>query len=419
MGFATDWLNRRALFPKLITDPPDNHTGIIVVVPSFDEPLIHNLLDSLNSCTVPECAAEIIIVVNAPGSASPEQLRNNSDSIKKIDSWKKRNKSFFRTHVIDTGQNHLKEWGVGLARKTGMDEAVRRFDSINMPEGVISSLDADCRVSKNYFTSLYEELLLKKERKACSVYFEHPVSGNEFPEHIYRNIIQYELHLRYFIHCLIYAGYPGAFHTVGSAFALKALQYIRSGGMNRKQAGEDFYFVQKLIPLGGYFELKSTTVYPSPRESGRVPFGTGAMMATLSGDLSGSLFTYNLQAFTELKEFFASAESLFNTGEKKIIDSYYALPESVKSFIDIGEWSARMIEIRNNTSSYGSFRKRFFTWFNTFRIVKYLNHVHEGIFIKQDVSVAAAELMRIINPRKLAEGASELLTEYRKMDREN
>jgi len=33
--------------------------------------------------------------------------------------------------------------------------------------------------------------------------------------------------------------------------------------------------------------------------------------------------------------------------------------------------------------------------------------------------VAAAELMRIINPRKLAEGASELLTEYRKMDREN
>jgi len=42
--------------------------------------------------------------------------------------------------------------------------------------------------------------------------------------------------------------------------------------MNRKQAGEDFYFIQKLMPLGGYFALNSTAIYPSPRESSRVPF---------------------------------------------------------------------------------------------------------------------------------------------------
>ncbi len=35
---------------------------------------------------------------------------------------------------------------------------------------------------------------------------------------------------------------------VGSALAVKALQYVKAGGMNRKQAGEDFYFVQKLVP---------------------------------------------------------------------------------------------------------------------------------------------------------------------------
>ena len=35
-------------------------------------------------------------------------------------------------------------WGVGLARKTGMDEAVRRFNAINNPEGIILNLDADC-----------------------------------------------------------------------------------------------------------------------------------------------------------------------------------------------------------------------------------------------------------------------------------
>ena len=76
----------------------------------------------------------------------------------------------------------VKGWGVGLARKTGMDEAVRRFNQINKPDGVILNLDADCLVARNYFVSVYNEFLRKKERSACSIYFEHPLSGSDFPE---------------------------------------------------------------------------------------------------------------------------------------------------------------------------------------------------------------------------------------------
>ena len=38
MGFASAWLEKRALFPELIKEPPDNKTGIIVVVPAYNEP---------------------------------------------------------------------------------------------------------------------------------------------------------------------------------------------------------------------------------------------------------------------------------------------------------------------------------------------------------------------------------------------
>ncbi len=131
--------------------------------------------------------------------------------------------------------------------------------------------------------------------------------GDDFPEDIYRYITLYELHLRYYIQGLRYSGFPYAFHTVGSAIAVKAFQYVKAGGMNRRQAGEDFYFVQKLVPLGGYFALNSTTVYPSPRESFRVPFGTGAAISRLMNNPGEEFLTYNFEAFRELRSLFTTA----------------------------------------------------------------------------------------------------------------
>ena len=48
MGFASAYLEERALFPEIIKEAPDKNTGIIVVVPSYDEPGIAKLLDSLD-----------------------------------------------------------------------------------------------------------------------------------------------------------------------------------------------------------------------------------------------------------------------------------------------------------------------------------------------------------------------------------
>jgi hypothetical protein len=47
MGFASSWLKEKALFPELIKEAPSENTEIIVVVPSFDEPGITGMLDSL------------------------------------------------------------------------------------------------------------------------------------------------------------------------------------------------------------------------------------------------------------------------------------------------------------------------------------------------------------------------------------
>jgi hypothetical protein len=418
MGFASTYLETRALFPQKIEEAIDSETGIIVVVPAYNEPGINKLLDSLEKCSEPECKVEVIIVINAPDDADRESLENNRITLNNIESWKKENNNcFFRLFAFMIGHPPVSGWGVGLARKTGMDEAIRRFDTINKSDGVILNLDADCTVDRNYFLEVYNELLKKTDHNACSIYFEHPLSGTNYPENIFNYITLYELHLRYYFQALAYSGFPYVFHTVGSATAVKALPYIKAGGMNRRQAGEDFYFIQKLVPAGGYFNLNSTTVYPSPRTSSRVPFGTGASIGKLSADKSSTLLTYNILAFKELRTFFELIDVFSESGARELNNHFSLIPQGLRLFLDEKEWIEKMIEIKNNTSGLLSFRKRFFGWFNMFRIIKYLNFIHTNFFEKRAVDIAASELLETRGIIFESKEIKDLLLYYREMEK--
>jgi len=417
MGFASVYLDERALFPVLIKEAPSENTGIIVVVPSYDEPEITSLLDSLALCLEPECRVEVIIIVNAPAGASSESILNNRVSIVKTEIWKKKHtECFFKIFLIDVTDEEPSGWSVGLARKTGMDEAVRRFDLLNNPDGIILNLDADCKVKRNYLTAVYDEIHGKKEHSACSIYFEHPVSGNEFSPEVYRSITLYELHMRYYYQGLAYAGFPYVHHTVGSAIAVKVLPYVKAGGMNRRMAGEDFYFIQKLVPAGGYFNLNSTTVFPSPRLSSRVPFGTGITISRLAGSDNKIFPTYNFQAFRELKVLFGMIDKIFLCEYDDQDFAWHDLPPGVRQFIGLREWASKIREIKRNTAGIQSFRKRFFGWFNMFRIVKYLNAVHISFLKKKSVYECASELIVALGHSFKPEDPADLLKYYRSLE---
>jgi hypothetical protein len=181
-----------------------------------------------------------------------------------------------------------------------MDEAVRRFDATDNPGGAIVCLDADCTVEKNYFVSIEKELLNSKKHTSCSLYFEHPFQSDKSGSGGCRNIVSYELHLRYYVCALRTIGYPYAFHTVGSAMAVKAGEYVSVGGMNRREA-ERFFISSETGSVGYLIFLNSTAVYPSARESMRVPFGTGATISMLSGKQGQHFLTYDFGAFREME----------------------------------------------------------------------------------------------------------------------
>ena len=198
----------------------------------------------------------------------------------------------------------------------------------------------------------------------------------------------------YYKNAINYTGYPFAMFTVGSAFAVKAGAYVRRGGMNRRQAGEDFYFLQNLVQLGQVGEITTTRVFPSARLSARVPFGTGPILQKWMNGEEDLSVTYSFQAFTDLKRLFEIKHQFFGAPETKINHLISTLPESIGQFFKTDDFNKELENLNRNCSTPETFQTRFFYSFNAFKILKYLNFAHEHFYKKEDIDAQLALLQR-------------------------
>lgn len=415
-GFASTYLGKQKQLTSEIPDPPSINTGFIVVIPAFCEPGIINSLESIWKCQRPSQVTEVIIVFNAPEDANPEVLDCNRKSKDATINW-------IREHPDDLLQFYIldillqaRDAGVGLARKTGMDEALRRFNAIGNSHGFILSFDADSTCDPNYLTAIEDVIKKKPATTGFTVYFEHPVYGSEFNDNIYKGIIQYEMHLRYVNLYLKYSGFPHANHTIGSCFGVRADVYAYQGGMNKKKGGEDFYFLHKIIPLGNFENINSTRVIPSPRDSFRVPFGTGPVIRRLA-ESREDMMTYEPASFRNLKQFFQLVPQLFTLPEEELIIKSNDLAKGIKQFLEINDFVNAIREIKENTASHESFKNRFFLWFDAFRIIKYLNYSAMHDYPKIPVTEACEQLLIELNYPGVCTEALSYLKTLRKLER--
>jgi hypothetical protein len=393
------YLQTKTIFPPAVFRKPSLNLGLVVVIPACKEPFLILSLIALKKCKLPEADVEVIVVIN-DGEKAPESTKDiNKESFRTALDWASKNSSpRLKFHVLYFNELPSKKAGVGLARKIGMDEACWRFEKAGNPNGIIACFDADSKCDTNYLRALERHFLEHKDIAAASIYFEHPIAGPDYDEKHYKAITAYELHLRYFIEAQRWTGFPFAFHTVGSSMAVHWMDYIKQGGMNTRQAGEDFYFLHKFIQIGSLKELNETKVIPSPRDSDRVPFGTGKAV----GDILKNKMeykTYHPDGFMQLKALFSKIDMLY-TDEKVVMES---LPESLQSFLASQDFIDKLEEIRNHTGSVESFKKRFFQWFNAFRLMKFLHHHRQE---KPDIDVMRASIWLIDQYEDMLQGPS-------------
>jgi hypothetical protein len=202
--------------------------------------------------------------------------------------------------------------------------------------------------------------------------------------------------LTYYKNALEFTGFPHAMFTVGSAFAVTAEAYIKRGGMNRRKAGEDFYFLQNLVQVGNVGEISSTQVFPSARVSDRVPFGTGALMNKWVNGQDDLTKTYNFKAFQDLKLFFDQAESFFQINETEFRKLLKDFPDSVREFVIQDNFWKEIHGLNQNCASLTTFKTRFFYQFNAFKVLKFLNFAHENFYEKVDMEDQILKLQKAI-----------------------
>jgi hypothetical protein len=393
--FARSYFQKYGNYLPLIAGEPHPDTTMFVMIPSFREPDVLATLDSLAACDPPRGIAEVFVIINEPETCDTGVSAMNAQTFHDVTGWIERHpQGRIRFHTAPVVKLPQKWAGVGMARKRGMDEALWRFQMLDRPNGIIVSLDADTLVEPHYLTSIEDHFMKHPTHVGATIDFSHQLDGISDKQR--EGILLYEKYLKYYKAALTWCGYPNALYTIGSAFAVTADGYMRRGGMTRRKAGEDFYFLQTLTQVGKVGEITSTAVHPSARESDRVAFGTGPSIKHWMEDTEDLRMTYNVQAFIDLKVLFSRHRELFLMDSIKLAAFPDELPLPLRKFFEEDGLLEAIANLQSNCASEEVFSTRFFHLFNAFKILKFVHFGHRGFYERQLLDQAHDELIRMI-----------------------
>ena len=348
-----------------------------IIIPCLAESAsIPFLLDSLLADpTLPASGLAVLMVVNNRLDATAEEKADNLQSLELLRSL--RDTLPFPLLLIDAATDYLalplRDGGVGVARKLGHDLLLPLLDH-DSGDPLLISLDADTTVEPGYAGVIISHFS-RAIYGGAVINYVHRQGGNDAENSA---IERYELFLRCYVAGLQYAGSPYAFHTVGSAMACRASAYVNCGGMNRRQAGEDFYFLQSLAKTSGVAQVSGTTVYPSPRRSGRVPFGTGrAVGALLDGDPGAVLF-YQPDCYVLLKQWLQLAEAGCRERWPDLFERSRQISSLLCDYLEGQGFPHAWQRLLRHNKGPERLKKGFNDWFDAFRTMKLFHLLAEN-----------------------------------------
>ncbi len=262
--------------------------------------------------------------------------------------------------------------GVGTARKIGMDAVLRIIDRAGMEKGVICCLDADTLVQETYLPAICAHFRETGSSAAVAAYAHQKPADPE----LLAAICCYEIFLRSYVIGLSYARSPYAFHAIGSTITCTTDGYVDVRGMNRRTAAEDFYFLDKLAKMGKIGVITETTVFPSSRISGRVPFGTGRRMLRHMAGGTDEYRLYDPRIFVIIREWLAGMEADPDRDPRIILADARRIHPHLVEYLRLSRLEADWQNIRRNSHNPQHLRLQFHVWFDglkTLRLVRYLS----------------------------------------------
>jgi len=398
MTAVARYLDKRAVHGMWA--PPHGETspaGIrqVVAIPVLAE--FDTLFDTLRDLAAndPAQLAEtaVVCVVNnrAPEIAGESDCADNQRTLAALP-------EFARTHpqlrlawidAASPGRTLGPKDGVGLARKIGLDWGLALMLEAGAASGALICLDADTRVPPNYLRAI-SDFFGDGTRWAAVVDYAHPIDG---PPEVCLPILSYELFLRYQELAWRHAGSPYAYPAIGSTMACSGTAYAAAGGMNRRQAGEDFYFLQQLAKTGRVDRIRETAVAPSGRASHRVPFGTGRKVGAYAADPEDAWRTYHPETFQVLRRWLETVRADRDAPGSVLLERAAAIAPELAAYLAEQGFAASWDRILKNSPDPAQRARQFHQWFDGFRTLKLAHHLRDHGYPRGDLFEALGAVM--------------------------
>ncbi len=348
----------------------------VLIVPAFDEP--EDFLARMFQHLHDDVAATLVIaVLNTPDNATPGEIQRTHKTLSHLAKavTGKSKLRFVQLQLASAARLDIllidrignraipARQGVGLARKIGADIALRLVAEATVERPWLYLSDADVVLPAGYFCTQRD--VLSATTGTVLFPFRH-VSDD--PAIMFQALL-YELHIRYYAWGLGGAGSPYAFPSLGSTITVHAQAYAKVRGIPKRNAGEDFYFLNKLAKVAPITLLDSPEIEVAARLSQRVPFGTGPALQKMleTAEDSGLAFkSYNIRSFAVLKK---TLDRLNSFGKA---DHWHEDPATDDCLANLG-WQTFMQTARNKYPAGRQRLRRVHEWFDGFRTLRFLH----------------------------------------------
>jgi len=284
--------------------------------------------------------------------------------------------------------------GVGFARKIGVDLALWLIHHQRIHTTWIHCTDADVQLPGTYFARS-NRLQDRTSKIAALIYpFSHSddQDRSESREVVMATLL-YELSLRYYVAGMKLARSPYAFHTIGSTMAVNAIHYAKVRGFPKREAGEDFYLLNKLAKVGSVLELgenaDNEAIEIESRRSDRVPFGTGAAVNKITGlaDPVSDFRFYDPVVFELLKLWLQSLPAVWESGSTELspdifpdqqMENRSQKLQALLAGLKIIKTDLALVHAFRQSKNLDQFTRQMHTWFDAFRTLKLIHFLRDG-----------------------------------------
>ena len=267
--------------------------------------------------------------------------------------------------------------GVGLARKISIDIPTALFAKGQLESPWVRSTDADVWVPGDYWTRTPPT----GNAAAAWMPYAHVLEGDQGQQ---TSMLEYEIYLHYHALGLQSSGSPYPFPCIGSTLWLHVEKYAAVRGFPKKEAGEDFYLLNKLAKVGEVVPLPGERLKIRGRVSDRVPFGTGAALTkmALQKNEGAGYQLYDPRVYRILSEFLEVWSQVGATGEVLVLTEWLTrnqetIPAFTQAFDEAGVSEAAAAAVKHAKPGPGLTR-RLDEWMDGFRTMRLMHRIRDN-----------------------------------------